>query len=239
MSAGTITRDGPPPTFTLFPNLPAELRIKIWRYSLPGPRIIEAAYHDLSFSFNGAHPPPVFQACRDSRNVALSVYKPLFKSAMRKDRFKTLPHIYINPAHDTVYISTPYGHGEFVYPEFAQRYPDITSIQSVVVDISNSNAISAVLTDVLSSSSESLREIVLVDEFSSSHRIYGLKEPDIVFVEPGPWSVICYPRARDIGAALCPDVCIKVMAVKTLWVLAHSSEGLTEGDETYDSDSDH
>jgi hypothetical protein len=26
---------------------------------------------------------------------------------------------------------------------------------------------------------------VLVDEFSSSYRCYGLKEPDIMFVEPG------------------------------------------------------
>ena len=130
-----MTRDGPPPTFTLFPNLPTELRIKIWQYSLLGPRIIEAAYlPEPFFSFNGAHPPPVFQACRESRDVALSVYKPLFESAVGKDHIhntiKTLPHIYINPTHDTIYISTPYYHdrGKFVYPESAQRYPNITSI---------------------------------------------------------------------------------------------------------------
>jgi hypothetical protein len=81
---------------------------------------------------------------------------------------------------------------------------------------------------------------VLVDDFSSSNRHYSLKEPDILFVEPGPGSGIYYPRARDlardIGAALRPDVCIRVMVVKTLWALDQSSRGLTEQDETYDSD---
>ena len=73
-----------------------------------------------------------------------------------------------------------------------------------------------------------------------SHMIVSSQEPDIMFVEPGPGSGICYPRARDlardIGTALHPEVCIRVMVVKTLWAFVQSSGGLTERDETYDSD---
>jgi hypothetical protein len=42
--------------------------------------------------------------------------------------------------------------------------------------------------------------------------------------------------ARDMEAALCPDVCIRVMVIKTLWDLAHPGGGLTEWDDVYDLD---
>lgn len=147
MSAGAMIRDGQP-TFTLFRNLPPELQLKIWHYSLPGPRIIEVAYRgDLDCFFNGARPPPVFQACQDSREVALSIYKPL--SAILQDwplgnPLKTLPPIYFNLVHDIIYISNPSNNGKFVDPELLQLGDSDNSEKSddsdsLVVDFDSSD----------------------------------------------------------------------------------------------------
>lgn len=244
-----VTEDDPP-TFTLFPGLPPELRIKIWYHSLPGPRIIEAACDPQgpsSFSFNGAHPPSVLRACRESRDTALSVYKPLFESDIRRNyllgnRSKTLPLIYINPAHDTIYVSTPYDSDRrrLIYPEFAQRYPDVTSAQSIAVDFSNSRDISTILTSIIRSHPNGLKEIVLVPVLGSSNRIYGVKEPEILF-ERDSDPLYGYGRAedeaRDVGAALCPGICVRVMAVKTTRASAHPrQEGDYYGSDHYYSD---
>lgn len=32
------------PSFPLFNNLPTELRVKVWEYSLPGPRVVPVRY---------------------------------------------------------------------------------------------------------------------------------------------------------------------------------------------------
>jgi hypothetical protein len=59
-----ITRKPPkanlPRVFHVFPNLPPELQYMIWRYSLPGSRVIRAAYVHYPknpFVFRDARPP--------------------------------------------------------------------------------------------------------------------------------------------------------------------------------------
>jgi hypothetical protein len=54
--------DSNEPRFTLFPQLPIELRLKIWKYALPGPRIITI---DLNYcSCNDIRPPEPFDRAR-------------------------------------------------------------------------------------------------------------------------------------------------------------------------------
>jgi hypothetical protein len=86
-------------TFEPFPKLPLELRRLIWRYALPGPRlvtVIEAlSSPDSGILFidrcdgsgkvlasgltrlqeKSAKPPPLLRVCRESRQVALGSYK--------------------------------------------------------------------------------------------------------------------------------------------------------------------
>jgi hypothetical protein len=153
MSAGTITRDGPPPTFTLFPNVPAELQIKIWRCALPGPRIIQLHYLNGSFSFHGARPPPALHTCRTSREAALSVFEPAFT------RNNKLAPIYIDLAHDTLHLATEPG----MFAHTAGSFPDIKKkIQSLAVEISSNEDLETVLFDIKRSSPSNLREIILV-----------------------------------------------------------------------------
>jgi hypothetical protein len=150
MSAGTMTRDGPPPTFT---GLPTELQIKIWHYTLPAPRIIQL--HNLNgfFSFHGARPPPALHTCQLSRKVTLSVFEPTFTHN------NELPPIYIDLAHDTLHLAT--------IPTMCKRtaslYPDIKEkIQSLAVEISSQGDLEESAVDIALSHLSNLREIIFV-----------------------------------------------------------------------------
>jgi len=70
--------------FTLFPNLPLELRIKIWHHAISVPRIVEMekvvcsgpskhAYGDR-WHYRIKNPPPLLRACAESRREALGLY---------------------------------------------------------------------------------------------------------------------------------------------------------------------
>ncbi len=148
-----MTRDGPPPIFTLFPKLPTELQIKIWTCALPGPRIIQCHHLNGSVSFKGARPPAALHACRTSREVAQSVFKPAFT------RNGQQAPIYINLAHDTLHLAT--------HPEMCEYtaglYPDIKEkVQSLAMEISSVEDLEKSFLDIGLSYLENLREIIIV-----------------------------------------------------------------------------
>ena len=104
------------PTFTLFSKLPAELRLKIWRFAIPR-RVLQLGT-DVPYPFLRKSPsstiqlskhirpgivkaallpipvsqPSIFYACHDSRALCLEEYTPF-------------GYTYIHPVHDTLYIS--------------------------------------------------------------------------------------------------------------------------------------
>jgi hypothetical protein len=76
-------------SFTLFPDLPSELRIKIWHHALSIPRIVEMedkSYHGRSlpddgvaflsahWRFRNQNPPPLLSTCSEARSEALKAY---------------------------------------------------------------------------------------------------------------------------------------------------------------------
>ena len=62
-----------------FPKLPIELRIKIWGYTLPDPRIIDANALDDLIRIN--YPPPVaLHVCKESRQENLKNYSLLLSA---------------------------------------------------------------------------------------------------------------------------------------------------------------
>ncbi|TVY12843.1 hypothetical protein LARI1_G009002 [Lachnellula arida] len=152
-------------TFTLFPNLPTELQIKIWRRALPGPRIIQFHYLNGTFSFHGARPPLVLHICRTSREVALSVFEPAFTRDGQQ-----VP-IYIDLAHDTLYLAAD--------PEMCKRtagfFPDFKeNVRSLAVEISSEEdlekaivdiwplSLEKAVVDIYSSGLDKLNEIILI-----------------------------------------------------------------------------
>lgn len=102
-------------SFTYFPKLPAEIRLKIWKDALPGPRVIRI---QLKFEprqphaegqkkkpqvsrFVASRPPPVgLRVCRESRIEALKEYEIGFPT--KTSRAQT----YVNYDLDTLVLDT-------------------------------------------------------------------------------------------------------------------------------------
>jgi len=90
--------------FHLFPQLPSELRLKIWSHDIAIPRIVtfrlekekaDKKYFGKAFvPFN--RPPTALGVCRESRFEALSIYKPSFETLYSP------VYTYISFAHDTI-----------------------------------------------------------------------------------------------------------------------------------------
>lgn len=65
----------------MFPNLPFELRLKIWKFTFPGPRNVGIQIRFKDFGFGGwmsrkrsPAPPVALQVCHESREEALKCY---------------------------------------------------------------------------------------------------------------------------------------------------------------------
>ncbi|TAQ90604.1 hypothetical protein B7494_g1051 [Chlorociboria aeruginascens] len=68
---------GPIPAtmFIRFRNLPEEVRLKIWSFSMPGPRIVEVTVTEKRGRFIDNNPPiPNFRVCQESRREALKTH---------------------------------------------------------------------------------------------------------------------------------------------------------------------
>jgi 2EXR family len=89
----------PLPSFTLFSNLPSEIRLLIWHHSLQ-PRTHEITYDTLfHHGFNSYHSSPtILQINQESRSFGLAHYTLCFGSTFQP------PSIYFNFALDTVYL---------------------------------------------------------------------------------------------------------------------------------------
>jgi hypothetical protein len=114
--------------FHLFPNLPSELRLKVWGF-VHSPRTVYIKCRrriDRSRRFADAFisevaVPATLHICRESRQEALSIYKPHFKTAYSPKC------IYISFERDTVKF--PDGTLEYL------RVPELHDIQRMVLEV--------------------------------------------------------------------------------------------------------
>jgi hypothetical protein len=60
-------------SFALFPKLPTEIRIKIWRFAISVPRIVEVIFND-HWQCKNTNPPPLLSTCAESRHESLKAY---------------------------------------------------------------------------------------------------------------------------------------------------------------------
>lgn len=78
--------------FTLFPDLPPELRLMIWNHARPEPRVLRAMYSEkrpfsvqgYRYAHFGAKVPSLLHVNKEARDVALRWYKISFKIRMDK-----------------------------------------------------------------------------------------------------------------------------------------------------------
>jgi len=91
----------PETTFPLFDQLPAELRLKIWTFAVPlEPRVhpmLKEKGRTFVLLLRGQPLPALLHACRDSRDVFLSIIRPRFDV-----------RTYVNDDGDPVYHAVPF-----------------------------------------------------------------------------------------------------------------------------------
>ncbi|KUJ22672.1 uncharacterized protein LY89DRAFT_307337 [Mollisia scopiformis] len=100
-------------SFTLFPELPFELRLKIWQFSVPGPRILGVGHEIQYKSFYGrllpstiewrtSDPiPSLLHVCHESRKEALKLYQRSLGVPLKQGKN------YIDFGNDTIYFGGP------------------------------------------------------------------------------------------------------------------------------------
>ncbi|OTA54487.1 hypothetical protein K449DRAFT_417022 [Hypoxylon sp. EC38] len=149
--------------FDLFPNLPPELRFKIWNSSLEHQRIIKVRLRNrvlmngllarqgvtrpktregerYSVVVDGYHTiSKLFRVTRESRDAALSFYRVhlpcwLVKDATRDDAMKP-GTLYFNPEHDFLYINTDTGHiANFLHDLKTLHDPEGVGLLNLAID---------------------------------------------------------------------------------------------------------
>lgn len=81
-------------SFTLFPNLTVQLRLKTWRFAFPTNRKVRLRYHELQFAC-GSRNPAILYVKMESREETRRCYK--FPSRSRGNAL-----VYFNPDSDTL-----------------------------------------------------------------------------------------------------------------------------------------
>jgi hypothetical protein len=140
----STTNTGCDAVFTYFPLLPPELREMVWKYALPGPRMIKVTAVDVSqtmrdrlslwsifpctavwegFIEQSPIATPLLHTCHRSRTIALKTYEATFTPQLRGSSF------YFNWELDTLYFQTDRGLECFFYhyrksASEPQRFPD-------------------------------------------------------------------------------------------------------------------
>ncbi|CAG8960373.1 hypothetical protein HYFRA_00012448 [Hymenoscyphus fraxineus] len=105
----TIETSPSTPTFPCFPNLPSELRCIVWEFACYHSRTIRIsrAIIDTTASWNlvsSDRDPGTLLACRESRSIAMGIYKPLLSAS--QFQFTTIS---FNPTVDIVSIDVSRG----------------------------------------------------------------------------------------------------------------------------------
>jgi hypothetical protein len=104
--------------FTLFRKLPAELRLIIWKFALPGPRVLKMNRH-YTLNQQRALFPPIFPSnflsglgmlhtCLEARQVVLKAFSVLPSVRDQGPRGLNLARsLYFNPEVNTLYFVAP------------------------------------------------------------------------------------------------------------------------------------
>lgn len=111
------------PTFSLFPLLPTELRLQIWRFTVE-PRTVDISVSESYLRFGYPLPvtntpvPGPLQTCRESRSELQKHYQRGFKELRNRDDVE-LRYVWVNFEIDIIYIGS--GNHFHVYKAVASQ----------------------------------------------------------------------------------------------------------------------
>jgi len=133
------------PEFPLFPTFPTEIRLKVWEFALDVPRTVTITCTQPTLktlklgtlhpghTFRSDHrPPPLLHVNQESREEALAVYKPYFKTSRVKGTtyVSGQSYIYVSFALDTLRFI------DSVLSYLAE--PELQGIQTLILDVRDS-----------------------------------------------------------------------------------------------------
>ncbi|SRR6266536_2701822 len=110
-----------PYEFTLFPNLPVELRLRIWRFGFPGPRVVNISYAEnvAALSYNDANNkrgicefPVTLYICSESRKETLKHYFVFHRRPYVHSDYFDLRPLCIHPSRDHAVLFFDHWSGE-------------------------------------------------------------------------------------------------------------------------------
>jgi hypothetical protein len=129
------------PSFKKFPKLPLELRLKIWYFAFPEPRVLKnlsvneyGSWNGEPFSFHDCPPVSLF-VNRESRSETLMRYRDLSVSLETSEK-----SVYFSPVHDAVYLGSivSFTEGEnsveFLAWHTTQIIEQLSPIQNLILD---------------------------------------------------------------------------------------------------------
>lgn len=102
--------------FKFFPKLPTEIRLMIWDFCLPGPRVVDVKIRRCFFRastrkvfklprfISSLDHPAILHICSESRLLALKHYKLAFPNTMKTKAETSPARIYIDFSIDTVWF---------------------------------------------------------------------------------------------------------------------------------------
>ncbi|KAE8441105.1 hypothetical protein EG329_005872 [Mollisiaceae sp. DMI_Dod_QoI] len=104
--------------FHSFPKLPTELRLKVWRYHMEVPRILEMnlgrhgswidGYTWARVTRKGRQPPAILHTCREARKEAKEVYELRALDVSTQESSEIIQRkVYYNPQADIVFFNNP------------------------------------------------------------------------------------------------------------------------------------
>lgn len=141
-----------------FPDLPTELRLKIFSIALSSPRVVNITcnrgpyQHQIRQAakcFTSNHKPPaLLHVCHESRQEGLSVYAPSFKTDVSPI------YTYISFSQDTIRMSD----GALSY----LRDDELKSIRKMILDVQDAVYFTHFNIDILQQMQPNLKEVELV-----------------------------------------------------------------------------
>jgi len=158
--------------FPRFPELPTEIRLKIWKYCLPAPRALEVDYGECSDFLHCKYPPPIaLQICRESRAEALKHYELAFDNRPNASR------IYFDFSRDGLH---------FKYVDIFSSFPPDEVPRAIGHDLARVRFMSCRLPESCTSMPylPELREFKALQEIILLVPPGGRDGPDRIFVDP-------------------------------------------------------
>ncbi|KAE8452594.1 hypothetical protein EG329_013853 [Mollisiaceae sp. DMI_Dod_QoI] len=113
-------------SFTIFPQMPIEVRQAVWKMSLR-PRVIEIEYNKEHGFYSRVKPPIALSVCKDSRDAVEYLYPLCFGNVIHE------PAIVFNFSMDTLYFDTAFGSHTVPFL-FSLKQKEAENIQALAFD---------------------------------------------------------------------------------------------------------